>query len=444
MGDMEETEQIAALFAMADMARKEADATIGKDDLEEEEDPASYFVNAPERRTSKGRAVCVSLPDGDYHMCFGVQCEHLTLDHERQLVCTISGMVVGVDHTREHGASWMTRSVGSIDPDDTAGTPLGGWIRRRDMFSASVSAYRSAASISDATVFLSPRQSYDNEDTDTGGLLRHQKRGALCVDELPIETEPSKRARSGRRAWTREVIEKLRLEASHVVSSLFIVAYGHTQTKHLKLDPRLQNIEFVRTLALRRYVRACVDGRQELNADVLHNVCVHANEFVRAQRQQASDQTADTASRHLHGRGPGFSGQVRNLVSNLIVSLWRAACATPHMRANKRGNDSFRPFAAGVLYSFKRGVYLTDGTCVVPELEALAIHLPALRSSHSTVLAKQLQSSSHRGICSFHHSISSMESMEVDETIEIRRLFSDAAGQAAFLRALVHQSSAQR
>ena len=112
------------------------------------------------------------------------------------------------------------------------------------------------------------------------------------------------------------------------------------------------------------------------------------------------------------------------------------------MRDNKRGNDSFRPFAAGILYSFKRGIYLNDGMCVVPALDALAVHLPALRSPQSTPAAKQLQSSSHRGICSFHRSISSMESMnDEDDAAEVRRLFSDAAGQAAFLRALVHRDA---
>jgi hypothetical protein len=111
------------------------------------------------------------------------------------------------------------------------------------------------------------------------------------------------------------------------------------------------------------------------------------------------------------------------------------------MRDSKRSNDSFRPFAAGILYSFKRGLYLSDGTCVVPSLEALAQHLPALRSPQSTTQAKQLQSSSHRGICSFHKSISSMESLDEEEAVDVRRLFSEAATQAAFLRALVFQNN---
>ena len=107
------------------------------------------------------------------------------------------------------------------------------------------------------------------------------------------------------------------------------------------------------------------------------------------------------------------------------------------MRDNKKGQDSFRPFAAGVLYSLKRGVYLEDGTCIVPELETLAAHLPALRSTQSTRQAKQLQSSSHRGICTLHRSITSIAEMEPDEAAQVRQLLMDGARQAALLREMV-------
>lgn len=507
-----------ALFAIADIARKEADAENGEDDLQEDDDPRRFFANAPQRKVSQGRAICHPLPDGDFHMCFGLRCEHLTLDRERQLVCTVTGMIVGVEHSRDYDAAWTGRSTGSANPDDNAGTPLGGWVRRRDMFSASVTAYRNAHNISDAEIVLHTPSvrpcNTDGEDPcidgeggaanaagGTGGGRATVKRGALCVDETPIDAPHGKRQRAPRReSLSREALEKLSTEAMHVISALLIVelspsAARPTQAspaqaqpsssqpqppktvtvKECKLDPRLQNLEFVRNVALRKYVRACSEGKQALNMNVLHDVCVYANEFVRAQRsaaqnqqqlqlanenstdaslgsgcgkrhqQKAQQQQQHQQQQQRNRRGPGFSGQVRNLIANLIVSLWRAACATPHMRDNKRGNDSFRPFAAGVLYSFKRGIYLDDGMCVVPALDALAVHLPALRSPQSTPAAKQLQSSSHRGICSFHRSISSMETMEADEAAEVRRLFSDAAGQAAFLRALVHRDGeAQR
>lgn len=93
------------------------------------------------------------------------------------------------------------------------------------------------------------------------------------------------------------------------------------------------------------------------------------------------------------------------------------------------------------MYALKRGLYLKDGLCIVPVLEALAAHLPQLRSQYSSAAAKQLQSSSHRGLCSLHKAIASMEELgEADDVSQMRSLFHDAAHCAAFLRELVHQS----
>ena len=528
------------MFAAADEARRDADADYGEDDFDENGDPCSYFSHIPETKEPSalvhGRATCHPLADGDFHLCFGARCKHAVIDGERQLVCTLTGMVVGLEFARDHDPSWTGRSTGSANPDDSAGTPVGGWVRRRDMYAASVSAYRNAHSISDAEIILpttaaaTMKSGADEEGsggaggTDNNGAGGSNgggggsggghgggngsasrpappiKRGALCVDEMPDEIATAKRQRTARReVWSRDAMEKLSQEAMGVIAALMIVEVPPAPRKSSaaaaeaaasaasaasaampppppppppKMDPRLQNPEFVRNLALRKYMRACETGAQKLNLDVLHNVCIHANAFVRAQRDtarevaqsekqtaaaqaqavQAVAQTAHAAhaaqtaqatpqSRNVRRRGPGFSGQIRQLIANLTVSLWRAACATPHMN-NKKNTDSFRPFAAGILYLLKRGVYLADGTCVVPALEALSRHLPALRAPQSTATAKQLQSSSHRGICSFQRSISSMETMDTAEVVEVRRLFQDAAGQAAYLRALVHKDLA--
>jgi hypothetical protein len=121
--------------------------------------------------------------------------------------------------------------------------------------------------------------------------------------------------------------------------------------------------------------------------------------------------------------------------------LWRASCLTKHFQSAKKGSDSFKPFAAGILYSLKRGLYLDDGTCVVPALEELAAHLPALRSASSTPAAKQLQSSSHRGICSIQRALTSISEMNREDALPARTLLRDAARQGAFLRELVSRNS---
>ena len=123
------------------------------------------------------------------------------------------------------------------------------------------------------------------------------------------------------------------------------------------------------------------------------------------------------------------------------MSLWRACCLTKHFQSAKKGGDAFRPFAAGILYSLKRGLYLADGTCVVPALEELSTHLPALRSASSTPAARQLQSSSHRGICSIQRALASITEMNAVESLPARTLLRDASRQGAFLRELVSRNS---
>ena len=423
---------VDALFAQADQAREES--RIGA----ELALLCADNSNGNLALTSQPRHVVYSFnANGDVHACFGMQCRHVRLGHENQYVCGVSGCVVGVEHTGDPDPVWTGRSKTSANPDDTAGTPVGGWTKRRDMYAASVAAYKMAGQISDAEiapVVAAPAPS-----------VQMVKRGALCVDENPDELAPPKKARNSRKEnWSRDAIDKLAKEAVGVINKLFIAtpkAHSSTPTP----DPRLQNLEFVKAAAIRKYVKRCVDGESELNLDVLNNVIIHANEFVRAQRAAAAARRDAIAASASSARGVRtdavFSGQIRNQLSQLIVSLWRASCLTKHFQSAKKGSDSFRPFAAGILYSLKRGLYLNDGTCVVPALEELAVHLPALRSAESTPAARQLQSSSHRGICSIQRALTSISQMNSEEALPARTLLRDASRQGAFLRALVSRNS---
>ena len=456
------------LFKLADQAKEEQNRDTGDDVLSDDADAHSVFTN-PVRKIRTGKPTFTEDIHGDIHVCFGTQCSFASLDRENNWVCAASGRVVGVECSREQDPSWTGRSTGSANPDDSAGTPIGGWIKRRDMYAASVAAYRSAHSISDAEIAPPPLKLTNATTTPA------VKRGALCVDEVVVETS-AKRPRSSRKEnWTRECIEKLANEAVGVIDKLFIVnldaEISPTTTDPpipVKLDPRMQNMEFVRPLALKSYVEACKRGQQSLNLDSLTTVLIHTNEFVRNQRTLAAKQlkaasaiaiastttttTTTTATTHGSLTKPTknvkstktnkacFSGQVRNLLSQLIVSLWRASCLTNHFKMAKKGNDSFRPFAAGILYSLKRGLYLPDGTCAVPVLSELSDHLPALRSASSTPAAKQLQSSSHRGICSIQRSLASIADMSKEDAKPALALLKDAARQGAFLREMVSRS----
>lgn len=438
-----------AIWAIADEALAHKSRETGDDWLACEEEAVDLFTNN-ERKVLCGKPTFTLDANGDVHVCFGMHCPHVTLDRDKNWVCGACGNVVGVECARENDPSWTGRSTGSANPDDTAGTPVGGWVKKRDMYQASVAAYRSAHAISDAEIAPQPPTKPANAATPAVA-----KRGALCVDEEAVETL-AKRPRSSRKEnWTRENLDKLASEAIRVIDKLFISsvdsrtveAAATSMATAPPLDARMQSTEFVRPLALRSYVAACASGQQALDLDTLTTVLIHANDYVRSQRELAVEQTrakarakAVRAAKASKASTACFSGQVRNLLAQLIVSLWRAACLTKHFKTAKKGNDSFRPFAAGILYQLKRGLYLGDGTCVVPVLEELSNHLPAQRSANSTAEAKQLQSSSHRGICSMQRSIASMREMSPEEAAPALTLLRDAARQGAFLREMVSRS----
>ena len=127
-------------------------------------------------------------------------------------------------------------------PTTAAGTPVGGWSKRRDMYAASVAAFRSAHAVSDAEVTPQPTR-----QPASGAAAA--KRGALCVDE-EVEPQQPKRPRvvaqgeAGRA--TRSTSWRRRPTASSTSSSS---SNGDARTERRAattaaaplLDPRMQN-----------------------------------------------------------------------------------------------------------------------------------------------------------------------------------------------------------
>ena len=150
---------------------------------------------------------------------------------------------------------------------------------------------------------------------------------------------------------------------------------------------------------------------------------------------------ATTAKKNSCHTSVVFSGQVRSLLCKLIVNLWFTVLETPFAKTTRRSLDSFKPFTSGVLYSLKRGIRLSNGICVVPELQVLSKHLPALRSSKSTMAARNLQSSSHRGLCFLHKSLSSIKTVDfdTDQKNDFERRLNDCSVISKMLVDMVQQ-----
>ena len=361
-----------------------------------------------------------------------------------QLVCAISGLAFGSDFVGDNDPLCTGRTTTSCDPDIVSGTPVGGWKPRRDVYSDSRRAFEVSHTISgEQAVYKETARELQLR------LSRNKpKRGATCVDETREETG-KKRLKTQRKWMTHDVADKLTIEATTVIEKLtvFKAPYssntnatrqrnGDTSSDSLQAvrpDPRLQSVEFVRGILLAKYIARCKEGTERLDALKVHDVYVCSNEFVRKQRLEARKR--ETAGLHSFDSGTVkrhvLSGDTKSRIVGLILSLWKACCTSPYLETDVKGADSFRPFCAGILYSLKRGltIPLLGNIRVIPALPFVSDLLPTLRSPDVTSIARQLQSSSHRGVCTLHRSVASLERLDPgsSEFEKCKQAFCDAA-----------------
>jgi len=329
------------------------------------------------------------------------------------------------------------------------------WKGKRNAFSASAAAYASASSMTMNDISFDVKGSSAGTELgggssetccsdlvvrDTEGLdhtaqkdaLQEPKRGAPCivdVDEKALQEQ--KRNKALRRIASlqdKAVQTRLRSDASTVVVKLFSVTHFLKQSQQSNTahackkdrsvsggaltlsDPRLENYDFVLNMAFKRYVSRCKEQKCAPTVSGIHDVCIAANQFVKKRRRDAQERVeTSTSSRKI-----AINGITVDLCSQLILTLWRAMCTTPHFVGHQTG-DSFRPFAAGVMYALKRGLRLPNNMVLVPAIEEIASQLPTLRSSTATHAARQLQQASHRGLCAIQRGLASIDTMSLEE-----------------------------
>lgn len=364
------------------------------------------------------------LSDGSYHICAGMKCPYVeqSLDNERHYVCTKSGLHVGSYVDARHDAAWTGRSCGSADPDMASGAvKMRTWKTKREIFNDSVRAYDRSSKISiEEQVYVPPKQ-YDSAGnaiaSEKGGGSSEDngqpsKRGAPCITEIDEKAVAEQKIRKATRRANvvddADVRARLVSEAAHVARKLLSTLEGvhavsaQPPTAH---DPRYENYDFVLNVGIRRHISRCRELKQQVTLSAIHDICIASNAFVKQRRRDAAKR-----ERAIKAKAIATDGRTIDLCATLVVSIWTAVCVTPHFMTQISG-DSFKPFAAGVMYALKRGVWLPSGAMIVPQLDDLADQLPVLRSTIASAAAKQLQASSHKGLCAIHKAISSIDQM---------------------------------
>lgn len=401
---MTETQvDMAGLFALAEeafemhcaelkaCATDEAFGTRSDDDDSDEESAT----------TSLQRMRCVRLPDGDMHLC-GPDCAYTIDTKDGHCVCKYTGLVVGRSHMDRTDHS-TGRSTWSADPDMQCGPAHGGmpWQKKRDMMQASRTAYSYARTLDDAEM---PRV----QPTERA-VRPATKRGALCVDEVPAAHSGPKRVRTSKKnVQSNDMLRSLHSEALRTLGELLTggstsgTRASATASDACTVDPRLLDSELLFNAALRKYMKEVMSAGGAPTVDDVHNIALAVQRVIEQEQRKQSD---------THAARGGLMTDIkfRESAARLAVALWSGACQTPYLEQARRGADSFRPFCAGAFYAFKRGLTLVDGTVLVPRVAEFADALPTQRAIAADPASKSLHASSHRGLCTIHRCIASVD-----------------------------------
>lgn len=397
---------IANVFADAEAARYLVDA-MDDDDDDDTTDVASLDgANTLFQEAHTARASIVRLPDGDVHLC-GRHCRFGAPDREGNIICPYTGFVVARVCEERTDAS-TGRSNWSADPDvNSGGAPYGAWRCKRDPIKASEAAFLAARAF-EKDVLPTPI---------APAVQKHPtKRGARCVGEVePTPTMPKRQRTTSRDVATVHQCAVLIEEASNLFGKLLLRKHVPIATR-ATLTPKVFSFDTLYYAALRKYLKESVVRGIAPSSDDVHNIALAVQTVLK--RQQCA---TDLQARESRVGDPAF----RKRVAQLVVAMWTGACATPYLKNAKRGGYSFRPFAIGVLYGFKRGVGLADGTVLVPRCSELTAAMPTAKMVNADALLKSMHSSSHKGLCTLHRAIASVTPSEA------KHLFAPAVAMAA-------------
>lgn len=402
----EDDVDIANVFADADAARYLVDAMDDGDDDETMNVASFDGSNTLFEQAHAARASIVRLPDGDVHLC-GRHCRFGVPDREGNSICPYTGFVVARVCEERTDAS-TGRSNWSADPDvNSGGATYSAWRCKRDPIKASEAAFLVARGFEKDALPTPIAPAVQKSPT---------KRGARCVGEVePVPKTPKRQRTTSRDVATMHQHAILLEEASNLFGKLLLRKHVPSATR-ATLTPKVFSFDTLYYAALRKYLKESVVRGIAPSSDDVHNIALAVQTVLKKQQCTTDLQTRDSRV---------CDSAFRKRVARLVVAVWIGACATPYMKNAKRGGDSFRPFAIGVLYGFKRGVALADGTVLVPQCNELTAAMPTAKMVSTDTTLKSMHSSSHKGLCTLHRVIASVTPSEA------KRLFAPAAAIAA-------------
>lgn len=395
----------------------------------------------------------VHSDDPNVHVCVGLRCPFIEMNCDRTYVCSVVGICWAQQGINDPFTAGIISSLDENGVRTCGVDPRSASRRRRDPRLASEQAMivahdleraeqaEAKAEAVRANAIMSTAKDHDalalvmaTPPPRSEALGGPGGSGALALAHTPEARSTAPRRRrplntdqlAALRRDAQDTLDKLTSPRMRPVSAKAKAATGAsgppaTSTSHPPPAPPLPSpaIDARASLEeeLRAHVRRCqIAGRVPL-LDDLHNIELNARHAVNAARQSASGRASATQRGATHG-------QLRTLGATLVVALWGCVLRSPYMAHAKRASDNFRPFAAGVFFSMRRGVALGDGgdtaLMLVPRCGALADALPVVRAAHRGTPTHAVHLSHHRGVRTL---LKCIASVPTDEAVDF---FSDA------------------
>lgn len=196
-----------------------------------------------------------------------------------------------------------------------------------------------------------------------------------------------RRTNAGRTPDTSQ-LQAFRMDAAQILDKLTFAQRNAVPSTSESLSP----VE----LKTQAYIRRCqITGGRPLLDDI-HNIVLSC--LAEESRSPAGANIASATDYPM----------LREKAAAFVVSLWICILPSPFMARQKRASDNFKPFAAGVFFSMRRGIFLDDGTMLVPRCKALSTALPVVRAAHRGTPTHTAHLSAHRGVSTLQRVISSI------------------------------------
>jgi hypothetical protein len=176
--------------------------------------------------------------------------------------------------------------------------------------------------------------------------------------------------------------------------------------------------------AIYNYIHQCQVHRYHPSFDHIHNIVLNAKKRQRdieKERGSMMEFMHKSVESHLksscsscpppssHSVRRLVPNQIRTLVSQLVVQLWKCSQKTPYMTIAKRPSDAFRHFAAGVLFGMRRGMKMADGTVVVPHSRSIEHILQLSTTVPRGTSAHEVHLQAHKGTSTLQRCLGSLE-----------------------------------